>query len=88
MPVSTLTRKGQTTIPGEIRRHLKLKPGDRIEFFVEKDGKVRLIALNVDIASLEGLLAPAPRRASLENMDRAIRKGATNRFRRTARRSR
>jgi antitoxin PrlF len=87
MPVSTLTSKGQTTIPNEIRRHLKLKPGDRIEFFVENDGKVRLIALNVDIASLEGLLAPAPRRASLQDMDRAIRKGATNRFRRSVRKS-
>ena len=88
MPISTLTSKGQTTIPNEIRRHLKLKPGDRIEFFVEKDGKVRLVALNVDIASLEGLLAQAPRRASLEDMDRAIRKGATDRFKRATRKSR
>ena len=88
MAISTLTSKGQTTIPGEIRKHLKLKPGDRIEFFVEKDGRVRLIALNVDIASLEGLLAPAPRRVSLEDMDRSIRKGATDRFRRATRRSR
>jgi antitoxin PrlF len=74
MPISTLTSKGQTTIPGEIRKHLKLKPGDRIEFVVEKDGKVRLIALNLDVASLKGMLAPAPRRASLEEMDAAIRK--------------
>ncbi len=88
MAISTLTSKGQTTIPGEIRKHLKLKPGDRIEFFVEKDGRVRLIALNVDIASLGGLLAPAPRRVSLEDMDRAIRKGATDRFKRAVRRSR
>jgi AbrB family looped-hinge helix DNA binding protein len=80
MPVSTLTRKGQTTIPGEIRRHLKLKAGDRIEFVVEKDGKVRLVPLNVDIASLKGLLAPAPRRASLEEMDAAIRKRAARKF--------
>jgi antitoxin PrlF len=84
MPISTLTKKGQTTIPNEIRRHLKLEPGDRIEFFIEKDGKVRLIALNVDIASLEGLLAPAPRRASLQDINRAIQKGATNGFRRTS----
>ena len=76
MPISTVNKKGQTTIPNEIRHHLKLKPGDRLEFFVERDGTVRLVALNVDVASLEGLLAPAPRRASLRQIDRAIRKRA------------
>ena len=81
MPISIMSSKGQVTIPNEIRRHLKLKRGDRLEFFVETDGTVRLVALNVDIASLEGMLAPAPRRASLEDMDRAIRKRATDRFR-------
>ncbi|MBH0182710.1 MAG: AbrB/MazE/SpoVT family DNA-binding domain-containing protein, partial [Nitrospira sp.] len=29
MPTSTVTSKGQTTIPKEIREHLHLKPGDR-----------------------------------------------------------
>jgi antitoxin PrlF len=44
MPVSPITTKGQITIPGEIRRHLKLNPGDRVEFIVEPDGKVILSA--------------------------------------------
>jgi AbrB family looped-hinge helix DNA binding protein len=34
---STITRKGQTTIPGEVRDALKLKPGDKIEYEVEGD---------------------------------------------------
>jgi antitoxin PrlF len=72
--VSTITNKGQTTIPGEIRRHLKLKPGDRVEFLVEPDGKVVLVAATVDASELKGLLAPAPRRVSLEEMEVAIRK--------------
>jgi len=79
MPVSTLTSKGQTTIPGEIRRHLKLKPGDRIEFVVEKDGKVRLVPANIDIATLKGILGPPPRRLSLDEMDAVIRKRAARR---------
>jgi antitoxin PrlF len=79
MAVSTITRKGQTTIPGEIRRHLKLKAGDRLEFLVEPDGKVILVPATVDVAELKGLLAPAPRRVSIEEMDIAIRKGARDR---------
>jgi AbrB family looped-hinge helix DNA binding protein len=77
--VSTITSKGQTTIPGEIRRHLKLKPGDRLEFIVEADGKVVLMPATVDVSELKGLLAPAPRRVSLEEMDAAIRMRAARR---------
>ena len=73
MAESTITSKGQTTIPIEIRRHLKLKPGDRIQFFVEPDGKVVLIPRNLDIRALKGMLGPPPRRASLEEMEEAIR---------------
>lgn len=32
MLVSTLTSKGQTTIPMEIRKALQLKPGDKVVF--------------------------------------------------------
>ena len=79
MPISTITSKGQTTIPGEIRRLLKLKAGDRIEFLVEADGKVVLVPVTVDVRELKGLLAPAPRRVSIEDMDMAIRKRAGRR---------
>lgn len=76
MPTSTITSKGQTTIPREIRRHLKLKAGDRLDFIVEADGRVVLVPATVDVRELKGLLAPAPRRVSLDDMDAAIRKRA------------
>jgi AbrB family looped-hinge helix DNA binding protein len=79
MALSTITSKGQTTIPGEIRRHLKLKTGDRIEFVVEADGKVVLVPATVDVSELKGLLAPSPRRVSLAEMEAAIRKRASGR---------
>jgi AbrB family looped-hinge helix DNA binding protein len=41
MPYSTLTSKGQTTIPREIRKLLGLKENDRILYEVE-DGKVAI----------------------------------------------
>ena len=79
MAVSTVTSKGQTTIPGEIRRHLKLKAGDRLEFLVEPDGRVILVPATVDVADLKGLLAPAPRRVSIEEMDDTVRERAGSR---------
>ncbi|MGH8012103.1 MAG: AbrB/MazE/SpoVT family DNA-binding domain-containing protein [Candidatus Binataceae bacterium] len=76
MATSTITSKGQTTIPGEIRRHLNLKAGDRVEFIVECDGRVVLVPATVDVKELKGVLAPAPRRVSLEEMETAIGKRA------------
>jgi antitoxin PrlF len=38
MKISTVTDKGQTTVPFEIRRALKIKPRQRIEWVIGKDG--------------------------------------------------
>ncbi|MCK4869705.1 MAG: AbrB/MazE/SpoVT family DNA-binding domain-containing protein [Gammaproteobacteria bacterium] len=80
MSTVTLTSKGQTTIPADIRAYLHLKPGDRLEFIIEKDdGRVLLMPANVDIAKLKGIL-PKPKKAlTLEQMDKVIRKRGAKR---------
>lgn len=78
MAVATLTSKGQTTIPKEIRDLLGLAPGDKLDFVVESDGRVVLRAAALDIRELHGMLRKKGRKAvSLEQMDRAIAEGAT-----------
>jgi len=53
---STLSRKGQTVIPAEIRRLLGAEPGDHIVFEVV-DGEVRLrVAKRKSLRSLLGSL--------------------------------
>ncbi|MGH7256079.1 MAG: AbrB/MazE/SpoVT family DNA-binding domain-containing protein [Nitrospirales bacterium] len=74
MPTSTLTSKGQTTIPREIRALLHLQPGDRLEFVVEEDGRVVLLPATIDAAALAGILKAPSRPVSVEAMNRAIRK--------------
>jgi antitoxin PrlF len=57
MPIGTLTSKGQTTIPREVRDFLKLRPGDKLEFKLNPDGKtVILQAANIHVSSLRGIL--------------------------------
>ena len=57
MPTATLTSKGQTTIPREVRRFLKLKSGDRLEFKLNPDGhSVTLRAANIPVSQLRGML--------------------------------
>jgi antitoxin PrlF len=40
MAFATVTSKGQTTIPKDVRAAAKLKPGDRILFTVLEDGTI------------------------------------------------
>lgn len=40
---TTLTVKGQVTIPKNIRDYLKLSPGDQVDFAFADDGTVHLV---------------------------------------------
>ncbi|CAN5130291.1 hypothetical protein BH23CHL1_BH23CHL1_11450 [soil metagenome] len=35
--VSTITQRGQVTLPAEVRRWLGVKPADRVEFIIDDD---------------------------------------------------
>ncbi len=53
--VSTVTSKGQVTIPVEVRKHLGVSTKDKIIFILEPDGTVRLSAPRYpDVESLRG----------------------------------
>lgn len=53
---ATLTSKGQTTIPKEIRDSLGMKPGDRMTFTLMADGTVIMRVKNKSITELAGML--------------------------------
>lgn len=79
MSVSTVTSKGQITIPKDIREYLKLQPGDKIDFIIEKEGKVVIEPATLDVKELEGILHRPHRKAiSLQEMKTAVQR----RFRR------
>ena len=78
MPTSTLTSKGQVTIPKQVRDHLQLKTGDRLEFIVEPEGRVILRPATADLSALDGLLDRSGRPAvSVEAMHRAVESAAS-----------
>ncbi|KYC39768.1 AbrB family transcriptional regulator [Scytonema hofmannii PCC 7110] len=73
MSIATVTIKGQVTIPKEIRDYLKLETGSKIEFIVDENGDVKLVALNVPIEALSGFLhRPNMTTATIEDMEAAI----------------
>jgi antitoxin PrlF len=56
MNVATLTSKGQTTIPKEIRDGLGLRPGDQMTFTLLSNGTVVMRAKTKSVLSLGGSL--------------------------------
>jgi AbrB family looped-hinge helix DNA binding protein len=72
METSTLTSKGQLTIPKDVRDKLQLKPGQILEFQVA-DGLVVMRPRNRDVTALKGMIKP--RRGvhvTLKQMDATI----------------
>jgi antitoxin PrlF len=53
---STLTSKGQTTIPKGIRDKLAMKSGDRMTFTLMPDGTVVMRVKNKTIQDVAGML--------------------------------
>jgi AbrB family looped-hinge helix DNA binding protein len=76
MATSTLTTKGQTTIPKGVREFLGLRPGDRLDFVIE-GGKVVLEPSTADVRELKGILHREGREpVTVEAMADAVRRRA------------
>ncbi|HVT45459.1 MAG TPA: AbrB/MazE/SpoVT family DNA-binding domain-containing protein [Thermoanaerobaculia bacterium] len=79
MPSTTMTSKGQVTIPKEIREHLGVDTGDRLSFEIRDGGDVVVEPETIDLRSLRSVLRKPPKPVSLGAMERAIRRGASRR---------
>ena len=77
MRESTITAKGQTTLPAPVRDALSVKPGDRVRYFIH-GGKVHIIKTG-SLSDLKGMLRYDGPPVSLEDMERAIAEGACGR---------
>ncbi len=74
---AALTSKGQATIPKAIREHLRLRPGDRVKFFVHPDGSVVLLPKR-PASVLRGIVKAARRPVTIEEMNQAIAEATAN----------
>ncbi|MEM7218208.1 MAG: AbrB/MazE/SpoVT family DNA-binding domain-containing protein [Pseudomonadota bacterium] len=81
MPTSTMTSKGQITLPREVREALGLATGDRVDF-VRTEAGFALVPLRGEVRRLEGRFAGRDLESlSVEQMDRVIGEAAAERNR-------
>jgi antitoxin PrlF len=73
MATTTLTSKGQMTLPKSVRDDLKVKAGDKIDV-VKEAGRYVLRPRTVSVMDLAGILGKPPYGAGMtvEEMDEAL----------------
>ena len=69
--VTTVTQKGQVTIPGELRKALKIKPRDKVSFELV-DGEVRLRPALSPVEASYGAVRPKSRPEDFRKIRREV----------------
>ena len=70
MAESTLTAKGQTTVPADVRALVHAKPGTKLVWSVTPDGTIIVRAKTKSILNMAGMLkAPKGQRVTVGDMN-------------------
>jgi antitoxin PrlF len=78
MPSSTMTSKGQITVPVQVRNAMGVEAGDRIEFVELEKGHFEIMAATRSLKELNGLFKGRRKKpVTIEEMDEAIVRGAS-----------
>ncbi|MFJ1254269.1 MULTISPECIES: AbrB/MazE/SpoVT family DNA-binding domain-containing protein [Cupriavidus] len=73
MASATMTSKGQVTIPVDVRTHLGLSTGDRIEFVLnEQTGRYEVVPATRSVTALKGIIRKPAKPVSIDDMNAAI----------------
>jgi AbrB family looped-hinge helix DNA binding protein len=76
MSKSTVTSKGQITLPRDVRRALGLAAGDKVDF-VAIEGGFKLVPLRSDVCALRGRFAGRVKKpVTIDEMNEAIAQAA------------
>ena len=73
--LSTVTSKGQITIPVEVRRAAGLDAGTQVEFIVNARNRIELVPRHTDIRALRGAVARPGQPVTVDAMKEAIAEG-------------
>ena len=64
--VSTMTSKGQVTIPAEIRKYLGIGAATKVAFVINGDGEVVVRPARYTLASVRGVVPALPGRETID----------------------
>ncbi len=72
MAEATVTRKGQLTLPDEVRKALRLRPGDRVSFVGAGRGRVEMSVVRGPAKPAQSLFGRPARSVSIEDVNAGL----------------
>lgn len=72
MATSTVTSKGQITIPAAVREAMQVRTGDRVEFVEIEPGRYEFVAATRPVTTLKGMFGKPRKSVTIEQMNAAI----------------
>ena len=78
MSLSVITRKGQVTIPKEIRDHLKTKEGEKVAFLL-RGNEVVLKVVRGNILDLKGSVKPRKHPEDFDVIRKRVKRAVSKR---------
>ena len=76
--LTTVTKRGQITVPAEVRRLLGIKPYDKVAFAVD-DGEVRLKPVQFSLETAYQSVPPLKRKLTDEEVSRIAKEDKAER---------
>jgi len=76
--ITTITQRGQVTIPVEVRRTLGLKPRGKVAFTIEGN-QVRLAPATFTLESAYGSVKPSQKPEDFDEVSRSVKGGVAER---------
>ena len=72
MTMTTVTSKGQITIPIQVRQSLDIDAGDKVEFVELAPGKFLFVAATRSVSELKGMFGKPKKVVSIDEMNHSI----------------
>ena len=73
---ATVSPKGQVTVPNEVRERMHLRPGDRVEFQLLRDGSAVFRVMTATVDDLFGAIAYTGPVKSIDEINEGIAQAA------------
>lgn len=83
---ATITSKGQITIPAQLRARLKLQEGDKVEFYLDHEGRITMRPRNRSTSAFLDVLEPRFAEPAIRSDEEAIALAVEEKDARTRRR--
>ena len=77
---TTITQRGQVTIPSYVRKILQVSPRDKVSFLIEDNKSVRITPVRFDLEDVFGSVRPTKKPEDFKKLSRDVKEEHVNKI--------